>query len=529
MNVYVLLFGGISVAIIYSLRNVGRRASDLPPGPPTLPLIGNLHLMPERQPHQQFKKWADEYGSIYSLILGTSVMIVLSSDTAVKDLLDKRSNNYSSRPTLYIGQVLSGGLRMLLMPYNDTWRMIRRTVHNHLNIRSARSYIPYQDLESLQMLLGVLETPDRWDAHLRRFTNSMTTQMVFGFRTTDIDDAKMHQLFDGFADFSECIMSPAARLIDMYSFVKYLPEFLVPVKRKARKLHEEEMRLFKGHWLVAKEKALNGTAIPCVCVDLVKSQQTEAFSDDLAAYISGSLLEAGSDTTYSTLVGWVQAMVLYPDVARAAQAEIDKVCGDHLPGLADESNMPYIHACVKETLRWMPTVTMGVPHAVIRDDLYNGYRIPKGATVVVNVWGISRDENRHAKPSVFDPTRYIDDRQSAAESALDSDPANRDHFVFGAGRRVCQGMHIADRSLFLAISRMLWAFDFEAVQGETINPSNLTEGMFVKPDHFEARIAPRSHKRAEAVRSQWLSAKEQLEENGQWKCVPAGIFDHQKG
>lgn len=74
--------------------------------------------------------------------------------------------------------------------------MIRGTVHDHLNIRAAKSYIPYQDLENRQMLLGFLERPDRWDAHLRRYTNSLTTQMVFGFRTTDIDDAKMHQLFD---------------------------------------------------------------------------------------------------------------------------------------------------------------------------------------------------------------------------------------------------------------------------------------------------------------------------------------------
>lgn len=71
--------------------------------------------MPKEQPHHQFKKWADEYGPIYSLMLGSSVMIVLTSDQAIKDLLDKRSNIYSSRPPLYIGQVLSGGLRMLLM------------------------------------------------------------------------------------------------------------------------------------------------------------------------------------------------------------------------------------------------------------------------------------------------------------------------------------------------------------------------------------------------------------------------------
>ena len=52
---------------------------------------------------------------IYSLILGTKVMIVLSSDQAIKDLLDKRSGIYSSRPEMYIGQIVSGGLRVLLM------------------------------------------------------------------------------------------------------------------------------------------------------------------------------------------------------------------------------------------------------------------------------------------------------------------------------------------------------------------------------------------------------------------------------
>ena len=52
---------------------------------------------------------------VYSLILGTKVMVVLSSDQAIKDLLDKRSNIYSSRPEMYLGQVVSGGLRVLLM------------------------------------------------------------------------------------------------------------------------------------------------------------------------------------------------------------------------------------------------------------------------------------------------------------------------------------------------------------------------------------------------------------------------------
>jgi hypothetical protein len=101
--------------VLYKIRNAGRKPMNYPPGPPTLPIIGNLHQLPASQPHLQFKKWADEYGPVYSLMLGASVTIVLSSDVAIKDLLDKRSHIYSSRPPFYIGQILSGRWRMLLM------------------------------------------------------------------------------------------------------------------------------------------------------------------------------------------------------------------------------------------------------------------------------------------------------------------------------------------------------------------------------------------------------------------------------
>lgn len=72
--------------------------------------------MPTRDAHLQFEKWAREYGPVYSLILGTKVLIVLSSDAAVKELLDRRSGIYSDRQDMYIGQTLcSGDLRLLMM------------------------------------------------------------------------------------------------------------------------------------------------------------------------------------------------------------------------------------------------------------------------------------------------------------------------------------------------------------------------------------------------------------------------------
>lgn len=262
---------------------------------------------------------------------------------------------------------------------------------------------------------------------------------------------------------------------------------------------------------------------------IVESQKRLGFSDALAGYISGSALEAGSDTTAATLTGFVQAMVLYPDVQRRAQEELDRICGTHrIPNMDDWDSMPYIRSCVKESLRWMPTAILGLPHAVIQDDEYLGYRIPKGAGVMLNVWGINMDENRFKNPRAYDPSRYEGDSQNSTESAMNGDPSKRDHYVFGAGRRLCQGMHVADRSLFLSISRLLWAFNLgKAVddEGNEIVPDadNLTDGFLVQPKPFLANITPRSEAHADIIRKEWDASQDLLDDSNQWKEVPRGM------
>ncbi|KAG4292662.1 hypothetical protein FPRO06_12150 [Fusarium proliferatum] len=521
----VLIFG------FWRLSKVGRRPAGYPPGPPTLPIIGNLHQIPNRKRHIQFQKWAQEYGSIYSLILGTKVMIVLNTDQTVKELVDKRGGIYSSRPESYIGQdVLSGGFRILFMPDNEVWKMARKLVHRILGATAARSYIPYQDLESKAMLFDFLKSPDHFVDHLRRYTASLTTQITFGSRTTSIKDERFKEAFDIFDRSSEMIGSRTAALLDLIPALRRIPEFLMPIKKEGRKIHKREQNLFLRFYLAAKKGLEDGSAKPCVCVDLVKLQKEEGFSDTFASYLSGSLLQAGSETTASILIGFVQAMVIFPEVAKASQMELDRVCGDRLPSLDDLPDLPYIHACVKESLRWMPGFMLGIPHATAQHDNYLGYYIPKGATVIINVWAIHNNPKRHPSPRQFDPMRYIDDQQTSIEAANNPDPTKRDHYVFGAGRRRCQGMHIADRSLFLAISRLLWAFDFDRVvsaeMGRDIIPDaeEVTEGIMSIPSPFPVRIVPRSTERAEAVASAWSQASDLLDERGEWKAVPEDLL-----
>ena len=82
--------------LIYQICQVGRRPKNMPLGPPTLPVVGNLHLLPSNNVHVKFKEWAEKYGEIYSVMLGNQRMVVLNSPRVVKELIDQRSNNYSS-------------------------------------------------------------------------------------------------------------------------------------------------------------------------------------------------------------------------------------------------------------------------------------------------------------------------------------------------------------------------------------------------------------------------------------------------
>lgn len=91
---------------------------------------------------------------------------------------------------------------------------------------------------------------------------------------------------------------------------------------------------------------------------------------------------------------------------------------------------------------------------------------------------------------MFDPTRHVGDNTTSQESAVQADPTKRDHFTFGAGRRICPGLHVADRSLFMSMARLLWAFEFNPHYDASGNPELVdseatTQGFIVAPMPFK--------------------------------------------
>ncbi|SMQ51608.1 unnamed protein product [Zymoseptoria tritici ST99CH_3D7] len=194
------------------------------------------------------------------------------------------------------------------MGYTPKWRSFRKMIHHLLNATVAPQYVPYQILENKQMLNDLLDTPNDFLKHIRRYSNALTTSMVFGWRTPTYEDDAVKQLFDGLSEFADINQTGVAALLDAFPLLRKLPETLLPVQKKAKELHKVERELYLRHWLRAKKEIKEDTIKHCV--GMAEAQKKEGFSDAQAAYISGTLLEAGSDTTSSTLYAFVQAMLL---------------------------------------------------------------------------------------------------------------------------------------------------------------------------------------------------------------------------
>lgn len=123
---------GVLFVLLRWIRQLGRLPKGLPPGPPTIPILGNLHQLSLETGHKQMKAWASQYGSMYTLMMGPRhPVIVVSSEKHVKALLVKRGSNFSSRPDHYMAhEVLSGGLRVIFMvriPFNVPFAKLRST------------------------------------------------------------------------------------------------------------------------------------------------------------------------------------------------------------------------------------------------------------------------------------------------------------------------------------------------------------------------------------------------------------------
>ncbi|KAF4335029.1 oxidoreductase [Fusarium beomiforme] len=492
---------GAVLTILYILTRPHR---NLPPGPKPLPILGNIRDMPdgESPEYQHWIKFKDLYGPISHVsILGQSFIILHDRDAA-NAILEKTSTKTSGRQRSIFGNEMCGYRAILsFLPYGKRFKHHRKLVHQQLGTKGAASrFRDVQDVESRRLLLRILERPEDLSLHIKTEASAIILKMTYGYTLEPHKPDPLALLIEQMMDNFSNAFVPMRWPVDILPMLRYLPESLPGMSFKgiARDWRANMRQVLDLPYNFTRLQMANQSHRPSYISSHVKQYDNSVLdkdSEDAIKETAAVMYAGGSDTTVSSIRAFILAMILFPDVQKKAQQEIDAVVGsEKLPHFEDRNNLPYVSALIKETLRWIPVTPMGVAHSADEDIHYKEYVFPKGSVFLPATWWFLHDPAIYQDPSSFDPDRYLVPRNEP----------NPDFASFGFGRRICPGRFLADESLFITISRLLAAFEISKAvdeQGNEIEPDiSITPGMIGRIRDFPYQIKPRNEKYADMIR-----------------------------
>ncbi|KAF1958474.1 cytochrome P450, partial [Byssothecium circinans] len=485
--------------IVYALKRALaslKTPLPLPPGPKGLPIVGNINDLPPSDTLEckHYAKFKDLYGPLSSLTIFGNTIIIINDLSMAFQLLRDRASLHSSRPHSVFAHDMCGWNESTgLLPYGETLKIQRKNLAKVVGSKtSLLTFNRAQEAEAAHFLINVLEKPEGLFEHIRKEAASVVLKIVYGYTTsrgkdplTDLANQCMAELNDS--------LKPERLLFNVFPFLRHLPSFL-PFQRTAHNYRRNAHRAIEQPYAFVLSQLASKRAKPSYMSQAISSFGTDIESEANHKFSALSMYLGGSDTTVSSLMTFFLAMMCFPDVQKRAQEEIDNVIEKgSLPGCEDRERLPYIEAIVKETLRWHPVAPTGLPHQSTAEDIYRGYRIPKGSQLIPNLWLFTRDPAIYPSPETFDPSRYLTTPPAP-------DPRT---YTFGFGRRICPGRLVADNALFVTIAQALAVFDIKKpiVDGRVLEPEiRFTTGTISQPMPYKVSVTPRSTAHEELIR-----------------------------
>ncbi|KAK7046638.1 cytochrome P450 [Favolaschia claudopus] len=481
-------------------RSTGKRI----PGPRAHPFVGHTFQVPTIHTWKYYENLWHQYGPIVKLTFAGDDILILSDPVDAQELLARRSRIYSSRrPLVYAGKYQSNNMRFTLLPYGEMFKRHIAAFHSMLEPRAVGGYEGLQLEKSHRLLVDLVKAPTEFFRHVPRFPASLIFLLTFGQELAE-DSKDLVEVQKVLADFVYDI-NPGAHVVDTFPFLDYLPDILSPWRKEALRKRKRELTLYGRLCNEVKDRMAQDPELECFTARLFDQQKTQSMPDEEIFYIAGTAFASGTGTSAATLLWFVMAMAMFPAAQKKAQEELDSVFGpDTVPDFSRRMDLPYCFALIKEVIRWAPTVSLSFPHYLDEDDEYKGYTIRKGTTVISSLWNMHHNEEEFPDSYGFNPDRFM--YKEPGTDFFNTETLGLGNYGFGFGRRECPGQHLAAKSMWIAIVRMLWGFHIEPLKDGNgmpmkIDPDNCTEGLTSRPNPFPANFIPRSAAHVETILS----------------------------
>ncbi|GAA5811855.1 hypothetical protein MFLAVUS_005301 [Mucor flavus] len=445
--------------------------------------------------HQLFFDWSQAVGPIFTCYFGSQRWIVLNSIDIIKDLVVDRGSIYSSRnlPDTLVHDFMQGddGGGFAFFPYGTSWRRLRRIAHTGLVKSKIDIYQPILDERRtilLSHLYQLTHTNLKEGVSLSHLLEHYTMTSILAIAYGDMcsfepGDPVLRKAF-AITERAANTMGPSDQIREFFPILKTL----WPVKREKYLKVRQDFGDFYGGLLDQFKSQYSDQ--DCFVKDIVALDQ---LTDLQIRNFIGIFVGAGSDTTTSTLEWLIAFLANNLDVQEKAYSEIiDSVGLNRLPGSQDESRLPYIQCIILETLRLRPPAPVAIPHSTTQDDAYRNWLIPKDTIVVMNLYAVHNDPIRFPQPTLFQPDRHFDYVLNQSKK-FGQTVEDRPHLSFSTGRRVCVGIHLAERNLFMAVSMLLACFKFERLTDQLIDTETARDvrAPTWTPMHYRIRLVPR--------------------------------------
>ncbi|KAM7257823.1 hypothetical protein ACFE04_013564 [Oxalis oulophora] len=456
-------------------RVLQRKNTKLPPGPFPIPIIGDLFKI-GHNPHKSLSKLANTYGPIFSLELGVSKTIVVSSAEIAKQVLQKKDVYFSARSTKDALQAHQHNqVSIVWLPVSNRWRNLRKICNSE--IFTSQKLDSLQDLrhKKVEELVAYAQECCRTgvavDIGQAGFSTSLNliSNTVF---SVDLSNP-CSEVSEKFKELVWSMMEEAGKS-NIADFFPVLRRFDPQGIRRRMTVLMGKMIDFLDSMIdqrLESRKSLDSRPGNDVLDTLLNISEDKTYPIERIdiQHLLFDLFAAGTDTTSITME-WAMAELLHnPTTLTKVRQELEQNIGrGNLVKESDISRLPYLQAIVKETLRLHPAAPMLVPRKPDCDVEICGYTIPKGTRVIINAWAIGRDPTTWENPDRFFPERFMG-------SNIDVRGHNFELIPFGAGRRICPGLPLALRMLHLTLASLLHSFDWKLVDGMMPKDMNMED------------------------------------------------------
>ncbi|XP_077192786.1 cytochrome P450 2F2-like isoform X1 [Paroedura picta] len=469
-----------------------RRAKKgrLPPGPPALPLLGNLLQLDPSAMYRSLEKLSERYGPVYTIHLGSLPCVVLCGYQAVKEALVDQANDFSDRGDFPVFYRFTKG-NGIAFSNGEKWKVLRRfTLQTLKNFGVGRSSIEERIQEEAQCLVQEFRktggSPFNPINPVCRAVANVICSVVFGKRF-DYEDASFLTLLD---HLNENFKIMSSFWGEVYNIFPRLMDFLPGPHHQIFRNFESLRQFIAGH-IRRHQESLNPSAprdfIDCFLIRMEQEKQDPLsyFHTETLVMSTHNLFFGGTETTSSTLRYSFLILMKFPKVAAKVHQEIDQVIGrDRAPCLADRKLMPYTDAVIYEIQRFITILPMGLPRAVTRDTPFRSFLFPKGTNVIPLLSSVHFDPSQFKDPNSFNPANFLDENNSFQ--------SNEAFMPFAPGKRICLGAGLARMEIFLFLTTLLQHFTFRPlVTPAEIDLAPQCTGLGNVPRPFEFQVLSR--------------------------------------